>query len=171
MKSSSLKSSPWILTSRSILILTVRYFRSNMCLKPLFHLTICLLSMRWNSFVHLFFLFLNGWKDFTQAVSDCVTCRPLAASFTVSNWWWPPLDTWTWLCLRSLSLQWILAAAAMPGFFLSREPPVTPWAMRRLKRCVSSWTAPWQVQTNSGRPIIKAWKHAGETTNPWFTDW
>lgn len=60
MKSSSFKSSQWILTSRSILILTVRYFRSNMCLKPLFHLTICLLSMRWNSFVHLFF-FVFEW--------------------------------------------------------------------------------------------------------------
>lgn len=169
MKSSSFKSSQWILTSCSILIFTVQ--------QATWVLNLCSISLsaccQWGETVLFicFFLFLNGWKDFMQAVSDCVTCRPLTASFTVSNWWWPPSDTWTWLCLRSLSLQWILAAAAMPGFFLSREPPVTPWAMRRLKRCVSSWTAPWQVQTNSGRPIIKAWKHAGEATNPWFTDW
>ena len=143
------ESSPHV--THSIWILTVCYFKSN---------------MRRNSVVH----FRMTW-NILHKQRQTVTCRLLAASSTVSNWWWKPSDAWTWLFLRSLSLQWILAAAAMPGFFLLRELPVTPWTLRRLKRCVSSWTAPWQVQTNSRRPMIKAWKHAGETTNPWFTDW
>lgn len=78
MKSSSFKSSQWILTSRSILILTVRYFRSNMGLKPLFHLTICLLSMRWNSFVHLFFFCF--WMAGKILRKQCQTALPAGFS-------------------------------------------------------------------------------------------
>lgn len=169
MKSSSFKSSQWILTSCSILIFTVQ--------QATWVLNLCSISLsaccQWGETV-LVICFFCFWMAGKILRKQCQTALPAGFSlprFSVSNWWWLPSDTWTWLCLRSLSLQWILAAAAMPGFFLSREPPVTPWAMRRLKRCVSSWTAPWQVQTNSGRPIIKAWKHAGEATNPWFTDW
>lgn len=65
----------------------------------------------------------------------------------------------------SLSLQWIPAAAAMPGCFWLREQAVTHWPLIWLKRCASSCRASWRVQTKSRWPMIKWWKHAGETTS------
>lgn len=63
-----------------------------------------------------------------------------------------------------VSLQWIFAAAVLLGSFWSRGSTGIAWASKRPNSCVSSSTAPWQVQSRSRRPTTTKWRPAGEAT-------
>lgn len=111
---------------------------------------------------------------------SCLTCSPQSGV----HWYWlesfgrnissaavntrtqemTDSATLNMLPFLSLSLQWLPAAAAMAGCFWSRERAATLWTLRRLEMCASSWRASWRVKHKSRWPMIRRWKHAGETT-------
>lgn len=49
----------------------------------------------------------------------------------------------------------------MPAYFWWKERGVTPWPLTWLRRCASSYRAPWRVRSRLTKPSPKAWKRAG----------